>query len=97
MDVAIFTGIGEARNAINVLTSDVVVACGVEGAGTLSEVALALKTDKTVILLQPSESARLFFRSLRSGGTLLEAAVPDDAIRILEQELAIPRGAPWLG
>ena len=31
VDVAIFTGMGEARNMINVLTSDVVIACGVEG------------------------------------------------------------------
>ena len=29
VDVAIFTGMGEARNMINVLTSDVVNACGV--------------------------------------------------------------------
>jgi len=36
VDVAVFTGMGDARNAINVLTSDVVVACGVEGPGTAS-------------------------------------------------------------
>src|SRR4249919_1599470 len=43
VDVAVFTGVGEARNAINVLSSDVVIACGVEGPGTASEVALALR------------------------------------------------------
>src|SRR5687768_18016061 len=37
VDVAVFTGVGEARNAINVLSSDVVIACGVEGPGTASE------------------------------------------------------------
>ena len=42
VDVAIFTGLGDARNAVNVLSSDVVVACGVEGPGTASEVGLAL-------------------------------------------------------
>jgi hypothetical protein len=31
VDVAVFTGMGDARNAINVLTSDVIVACGIEG------------------------------------------------------------------
>jgi uncharacterized protein (TIGR00725 family) len=97
VDVAVFTGMGEARNAINVLTSDVVVACGVESPGTLSEVALALRADKIVILLQASEPARLLFRSLPTGGRLLEADLPRDVMRMLEQELAIPSGAPWIG
>src|SRR5918994_1410733 len=58
VDIAVFTGMGEARNAINVLTSDVIVACGVEGPGTVSEVALALKAEKPVILLGASTMAR---------------------------------------
>jgi uncharacterized protein (TIGR00725 family) len=88
VDLAIFTGMGEARNAINVLSSDVVVACGVEGPGTLSEVALALKAEKTVILVHASELARSFLSSLPSAGRLLEAAEPRDVIRMLEEKLA---------
>src|SRR3954464_2324838 len=53
VDVAIYTGMGNARNAINVLSSDVVIACGVSGPGTASEVALALKSDRPVVLLSP--------------------------------------------
>jgi uncharacterized protein (TIGR00725 family) len=49
VDIAIFTDMGNARNNINVLSSDVVIACGM-GAGTASEVALALKNQKKVIL-----------------------------------------------
>jgi len=97
VDIAVFTGMGEARNAINVLSSDVIVACGVEGAGTLSEVALALKADKIVILLQPTDPARLFIRSLAPAGRLLEADLPGDVVRLLEDKLAIPRGARWAG
>lgn len=48
--IPILTGMGHARNMINILTSDVVVACP-GGAGTLSEIALALKTGTPVILL----------------------------------------------
>jgi uncharacterized protein (TIGR00725 family) len=95
VDVAVFTGMGDARNAINVLTSDVIVACGVEGPGTLSEVALALKAEKTVILLQASEPARSFLKSLPTVGRLLEAAVPGDVVQILEEKLAIRRGDAW--
>jgi len=50
IDIPIRTGMGNARNCINVLSSDVVVACP-GGAGTLSEIALALKTNTPVILL----------------------------------------------
>jgi uncharacterized protein (TIGR00725 family) len=80
VDVAVFTGMGDARNEVNVLTSDVVVACGVEGAGTASEVALALKAEKPVILLGAAPAAVGFFRGLRSAGRLEEAGTPSQAI-----------------
>jgi uncharacterized protein (TIGR00725 family) len=50
IDVALFTGLGEARNWVNVCASDVVIALG-GGFGTLSEIALALKARKPVVLL----------------------------------------------
>lgn len=50
LDIPIRTGLGEARNEVNVLSSDVVVAMQ-GGAGTLSEVALALKAGRAVIAL----------------------------------------------
>jgi len=50
VDIPILTGMGDARNSINVLSSDVVVIMP-GGAGTLSEAALALKSGKDVILL----------------------------------------------
>lgn len=83
VDVAVFTGMGDARNAINVLSSDVVVACGVEGPGTASEVALALCAGKPVILVGASPAARAFFASI---GQCREAADPDEAVRLIEAE-----------
>jgi uncharacterized protein (TIGR00725 family) len=48
VDVAVATGLGEARNALVVRAADVLIAVG--GAyGTLSEIALALKVGKRVI------------------------------------------------
>ncbi len=44
----IVTGIGEARNVINVLSSQIVVAIG-GGGGTLSEIALAVKNGVSVL------------------------------------------------
>jgi uncharacterized protein (TIGR00725 family) len=48
IDVAIPTGLGEARNALVVRTADAIVAVGGEY-GTLSEIALALRAGKPVI------------------------------------------------
>jgi uncharacterized protein (TIGR00725 family) len=48
VDVAVPTGLGEARNALVVRASDALIAVG--GAyGTLSEIALALKAGKPVV------------------------------------------------
>lgn len=55
VDIPIVTGMGQGRNVINVLSSQVVIACGV-GAGTLSEMALAIKLRKPLILMHlPAE------------------------------------------
>jgi uncharacterized protein (TIGR00725 family) len=50
IDIALFTGLGEGRNWLNVCASDAVIAIG-GGFGTLSEIALALKAQKPVVLV----------------------------------------------
>jgi uncharacterized protein (TIGR00725 family) len=91
VDLAVFTGIGEARNAINVLSSDVVVACGVEGPGTASEVALALRLARPMVLLAPSPEAAAFFRTVSGTGQLLQVDTPEAAIGVIERQIGIPR------
>ena len=80
VDLAIFTGIGEARNAVNVLSSDIVVACGVEGPGTASEVALAL-----------GPAAARFFQEVAGDAVLHQVATPEAAIELIEHRLGIRR------
>jgi uncharacterized protein (TIGR00725 family) len=48
VDVAVPTGLGEARNALIVRAADALVAVG-GGYGTLSEIALALRGGKPVV------------------------------------------------
>jgi hypothetical protein len=86
LDVAIVTGLGSARNTINVLSSQAVVACGM-GAGTASEVALALKAGKPVVLLGAGAEAAALFTKL--GGDLVQVAdSPARAIALLKSMLA---------
>lgn len=91
VDLAIFTGLGEARNAINVLSSDVVVACGVEGPGTASEVALALRAERPTLLLAPAPTASAFFRTIAAQEALHEVRTPEAAVALMEETLRIPR------
>lgn len=63
VDVSIITGMGSGRNNINALSSDLVIACGMS-AGTASEVALAIKAGKPVILLAVGDDATRFFKTL---------------------------------
>jgi uncharacterized protein (TIGR00725 family) len=91
VDVAVFTGLGDARNAINVLSSDVVIACGVEGPGTASEVALALKARRPTVLLAVGPAAAAFYQSVAPPGLLHEAATPETAVVLIERQLGIPR------
>lgn len=63
LDIVIKTDMGQARNNINVLTADIIIACG-SGSGTVSEVALGVKADKHVILINAGKSGELFFKEL---------------------------------
>ena len=84
VDVPIMTDTGEARNNIIVLSADVVIACGVEGAGTASEVALALKNGKPVILLGANDAAAEFFANINAQKVRL-ATSPAEAVAIAQE------------
>jgi uncharacterized protein (TIGR00725 family) len=77
ISIPVITGMGSARNCINVLTSDVVVACP-GGAGTLSEIALALKSNKAVILLHYEKDP--IFANYFQAGRLFYADSPEAVI-----------------
>lgn len=86
VDVAIVTDTGEARNNIIVLSSDCVIACGVEGAGTASEIALAIKNGKHVVLLGAKDVAKEFFAYIGSD-QIHVASTPAEAVDIVRSLL----------
>ena len=84
VDVAIVTDTGEARNNIIVLSADVVVACGVDDPGTASEVSLAIKNRRPLILLEAKDDAKKFFG--RIGAERVHVArMPVEALAILRR------------
>lgn len=64
LDLVISTGLGQARNLINVLAADAVVVCGGGGPGTASEACHAIKAGKPLFLLQAPELWASFLLSL---------------------------------
>lgn len=85
VDIPIITDMGSARNNINALTSDLIIACGM-GTGTASEVALALKANKPVILLTENEEGKRFFKGLKPKLVFI-ANGPAEAIQIAKEIL----------
>lgn len=57
IQLPIFTGLGQARNLVLVLSADAVIAVG-GGWGTLSEISLAIKHDVPVVLLESWDALR---------------------------------------
>jgi hypothetical protein len=78
IDIAIFTGMSDARNVINVRSSDVIIALW-GGFGTLSEIALALKVGKPVVLLH---SWRFEIEPPPPQAQVKVASTPQDAVTL---------------
>jgi uncharacterized protein (TIGR00725 family) len=86
--IALPTGIGEMRNALVVRAADVVIAVG-GGHGTLSEVALALKTGVPVVGYRTWRLER---------GTAAEVGLEDEAIiRVETAEAAVAQALRLAG
>lgn len=85
--IKIVTSMGSGRNYISVLSSHVVVVLGM-AAGTASEVALALKSRKKVILLNQDEITIRFFKNLGSYNVLVSKTV-DETIKHIKDFLAM--------
>ena len=84
LDIPIVTGLGSGRNNINILSSDIVIACR-GGAGTLSEIALAVKAGKPTILLD-FDVGDIFDTAERRA--LIPVKTPEEAIKRVKHLLA---------
>jgi uncharacterized protein (TIGR00725 family) len=80
IDVAIFTGLRDGRNWVNVCASDAIIAIS-GGYGTLSEIALALKVGKPVVLLHSWELPLLNVAPIHVAQT------PEEAVEIAFQQI----------
>lgn len=88
VEIAVFTGLGQARNLLVVLSGDVVIAIG-GGWGTLSEIALARKHGRPVIQLAGEPVVTPDGR-LETG--VVSAASADEAVNLALAMAARSRG-----
>ena len=92
LDYTLFTGFGQGRNQIIVLSSDAVLAIGGEW-GTLSEIALAYKYSIPVVLLNSwtmEGPAGLGLEDLTRAATAKEAVAK--ALRLMGRGTQAPQG-----
>jgi len=91
IDLAICTGMGQARNAIIAATARIVIACG-GGFGTLSEIALAQRLRRPVVLLggwgPPLDTSEAHYLIERHAGDIRVATTPEEAIAFVAAALA---------
>ncbi len=85
VEVAVATGMDEARNAIVARTADAIIAVGGEF-GTLSEIALALKRGKRVVGIDTWELSR----QGRRAEAIARAASPEEAVAFALRLAAAP-------
>ena len=83
VDICIVTDMGDARNVLNVNSADAVISvCG--GAGTLSEIALALKADKRVVAMRLSGGvSSMMAGKTIDGKIIISAESVKEALRIV--------------
>ena len=82
IDIPILTGIGIARNCINVLSSEVVIALP-GSSGTISEIALALNIGKKVISL--NFDLGFLFKRYEEQKQLIYAQHPEQVIELVKK------------
>jgi len=85
LDYVLPTGLGSGRNIVNVLSSDVVIACAGSG-GTMSEIAMGLRFERPVVLLGFDPGADFLDRC--GAGKWKLAATPEEAIEHVKEFLA---------
>jgi uncharacterized protein (TIGR00725 family) len=85
VDIPIYTGMGDARNVINVLSSRVVIAMH-GGAGTVSEIAHALKLGRAVVTIDFDTCG--LFSTYEESGSLHNVDTPSEAIAAVKHTLA---------
>jgi hypothetical protein len=92
-DIKILTGMGSGRNIINVLSSNILVVIGM-AAGTASEVALAIKANKKIILLHQDEITIRFFKNIGTYKVVVANTI-DETMRFIRDYLRVnPAHAP---
>ncbi len=87
LDLVLPTGMGSARNIVNVLSSDVVVACPGSG-GTMSEIAMALRFERRVVVMGFDPGAAFLDRC--GGGEWSLAGNPAEAVAQVKAWLEQP-------
>lgn len=85
--IRIVTGMGSGRNMITVLSSNIIVVLGM-AAGTASEVSLAIKSNKKVILLNQDEITIRFFKNIGTYRVLVAKTI-EEAIAQIKDYLAV--------
>ncbi|HLT73472.1 MAG TPA: TIGR00725 family protein [Ohtaekwangia sp.] len=86
-DIRIVTGMGSGRNYVSVLSSHIIVVLGM-APGTASEVSLAIKSNKKIILLNQDEITIRFFKNIGTYRILVAKDV-NETMTLMKEYLTV--------
>ncbi len=74
IDIPVMTGMGPARNFMNIISSDILIFISVGSPGTLSELAFAIQMNKQSFVINGSEKLKSYIEELDSNNvTFIES------------------------
>jgi uncharacterized protein (TIGR00725 family) len=82
IDIPVMTGMGPARNFVNIISSDLLIFISVGSPGTLSELAFAMQMKKDCIVTNGSENLKAYISELDSGNVIFA-----DSLEIIKERL----------
>lgn len=85
VDIPVMTGMRGARNYMNILSSDTVIAIGYTSAGTLSEIAFAIQLQKPIIIAGASVAMKRYLAQFKYK-KLRFAKTADEIVRLLNDK-----------
>jgi len=68
IDIPIVTGMRGARNFINILSSNIVIAIGAASAGTLSEIAFAIQQKRPLLIVSGTPEMQAYIEQVETDG-----------------------------
>lgn len=83
IDIPVMTGMGPARNFMNIISSDLLIFISVGSPGTLSELAFAIQMNKESLVINGSEKLKTYIQELNPENLTFVESIEEIRTRLM--------------